>query len=171
MFSAPIFRVKRFFLKKNLSLRSRPWGRRRRLPKEGRSPCQPGFSAILRAEDRDLPDRKKPPEGAIGFPVSLPRRFDWSAETMSTALRKQEVFRFCLPVGLGDFSVSLGPAASPSPSEAAIYEPPSESASGFFVADEDSRGLAKSGAGLPTFSRRYRSADSRPRARSPRCGI
>lgn len=48
MFSASIFRVKRFFLKKNLSLRSRPGGRRRRLPKEGRPPCQPGFSAILR---------------------------------------------------------------------------------------------------------------------------
>ncbi len=49
VFSASDFRVKRFFFKKNLSLRARPGGRRRRLSKEGRSPCQPGFSAILRS--------------------------------------------------------------------------------------------------------------------------
>lgn len=70
---------------------------------------------------------------------------------MSAALRKQEVFGFFLPVDPGDLSVSVGPAASPSPSEAAIYEPPSESASGFFVADEDSHGLANCRRAAPLF--------------------
>ena len=37
------FRVKWFFLKKNLGLRCGPGGLRRRLPKEGRTSCQPGF--------------------------------------------------------------------------------------------------------------------------------
>jgi hypothetical protein len=63
VFSASVFGVKRFFLKKNLSLPGRPGGRWRRASKEGRSPCQPGFSAILRREDRDLQDRKKSPGG------------------------------------------------------------------------------------------------------------
>ena len=47
LFSVSVFRVKWFFLKKNLRLRTRPEGRRRRLSKESHSPCQPGFSAIL----------------------------------------------------------------------------------------------------------------------------
>ena len=56
VFTAPFLRVKWFFLKKNLSLRNRPGGRRRRLSKEDRSPCQPGFSAILRS-GRSRPSR------------------------------------------------------------------------------------------------------------------
>jgi len=50
LFSASFFCVKRFFLKKNLSLQPRPGGRRRRLSRESRSSCQPGFSAISRDE-------------------------------------------------------------------------------------------------------------------------
>ena len=49
VFTASFLRVKWFFLKKNLSLRNHPGGRRRRLSREVRSPCQPGFSAILRS--------------------------------------------------------------------------------------------------------------------------
>ena len=43
LFSASFSCVKWFFLKKNLCLQTTLVGRRRRLSKEGRSPCQPGF--------------------------------------------------------------------------------------------------------------------------------
>lgn len=62
LFSASFSCVKWFFLKKNLCLQDRPGGRRRRLSKEGRSPCQPGFSAILRS-GRSRPSRPQKTAG------------------------------------------------------------------------------------------------------------
>ena len=55
LFSASFSCVKWFFLKKNLCLQTTLVGRRRRLSKEGRSPCQPGFfSHLAEHEDRSL---------------------------------------------------------------------------------------------------------------------
>ena len=52
---------------------------------------------------------------------------------------KQEFFKLSFPSRFVSTCVSAAPAASPSPSEGAIYGGPSPSASGIFVADEDSR--------------------------------
>ena len=62
------FRVKQFFLKKNFSLRPRPGGRRRRLPKEGHFLCQPDFSAISRIGKPEL----SRPQKTVGRSERLP---------------------------------------------------------------------------------------------------
>ena len=87
------FCVKRFFLKKNLGLQRGPGELRRRLPKEGRTSCQPDFSAILRTGEAKLQDHKKPSgekrEASLCYRF---RRFDWSAETIWNRLQKQGDF-------------------------------------------------------------------------------
>jgi hypothetical protein len=106
---APDFRVKWFFLKKNLGLRRGPGGLRRRLPKEGTTPCQPDFSAILRSLEARLGESKTPsgekPEACLFYRF---RRFDWSAETMVGPPQKQGIFNpFISPVPRGLSSPGL----------------------------------------------------------------
>ena len=102
LFSASFSCVKWFFLKKNLCLQTTLEGRRRRLPKEGRSPCQPGFSAILRGlKSEDFGPQKtvwKAREARLCFV----RRFDWSAEPNRNALGKQPAFATFFPGNPGD---------------------------------------------------------------------
>ncbi len=55
---------------------------------------------------------------------------------------KQGVFELLVSPGPRRLEVSVAPVAGPSPSEAGIYGGLTSSASGIFVADEDSRRLA-----------------------------
>ena len=104
LFSASFSCVKWFFLKKNLCLQTTLAGRRRRLSKEGRSPCQPGFSAILRGlKSEDFGPQKtvwKAREARLCFV----RRFDWSAEANRNTLRKQPAFATFFPGNRWRFS-------------------------------------------------------------------
>ena len=73
LFSASFSCVKWFFLKKNLCLQTTLEGRRRRLSKEGRSPCQPGFfSHFAEQEDRSLQAAKNRLESPRGSPLFRP---------------------------------------------------------------------------------------------------
>ena len=92
LFSASFSCVKWFFLKKNLCLQTTLEGRRRRLSKEGRSPCQPGFwSHFAGTEIRRLraaKNRLESREACLCFVL----RLDWSAEPNRSTLRKQPAF-------------------------------------------------------------------------------
>ena len=73
LFSASFSCVKWFFLKKNLCLQTALEGRRRRLSKEGRSPCQPGFfSHFAGTEIRRLRAAKNRLESPRGLPLFRP---------------------------------------------------------------------------------------------------
>ncbi len=128
------FRVKWFFLKKNLGSRCGPGGLRRRLPKEADPRCQPGFSAILRTVKLGgFGPQKITWREARGCPLSSDRRFDWSAETIGNQPRKQEIIHPCLPVRSASNRSPKALAASPSPSEGAIYGPALSSATRFLT--------------------------------------
>ena len=112
LFSASFSCVKWFFLKKNLCLQTTLEGRRRRLSKEGRSPCQPGFfSHFAEQEDRSLQAAKNRLESREAC-LCFVRRFDWSAEPNRNALRKQPAFATFFPGNPGGFRLR-GPGGRP----------------------------------------------------------
>ena len=113
----------------------RAW--RRRLSKEGRSPCQPGFFKPFHGEDQGLQNAENRQEKPEACPYFVTERFDWSAETMSTTLQKQEVFRTPRFQWNQKTCVSKAPAADPSPGEAAIYGAPTEVASAILAFPRD----------------------------------
>lgn len=113
LFSASIFRVKWFFLKKNLCLRTGPGSRWRRLSKESQSPCQPGFFSHFAGEEiRGLQAAKNRLESPRGLPLFRYRRFDWSAEPNRNTLRKQPALATFFPGNPGGFRLR-GPGGRP----------------------------------------------------------
>lgn len=145
LFSASFSCVKWFFLKKNLCLQTTLVGRRRRLSKEGRSPCQPGFSShFAETEIRRLQAAKNRLESREAC-LCFVRRFDWSAEPNRNTLRKQPAFATFFPGKPWETCVPAAPAAGPFPSEAAIYAATILSASRFRHFCEVSRGVPVTG--------------------------
>jgi hypothetical protein len=78
------------------------------------------------ADPRPRPqNHKKPPqENQEAFLLTV-RRFDWSAELIETNPGKQEVFQPLNSPKTPETKVPKASKAGPSPSEAALYGPPS----------------------------------------------
>jgi hypothetical protein len=112
VFTASVFCVKWFFLKKNLSLQIRPEGRWRRLPKEAASPCQPGLSAISRSRGSRPSRPQKTAERSERLPSFVSDDSIEGAELNRNRLRKQEAEASFFPRSLGDLGLR-GPGGRP----------------------------------------------------------
>jgi len=121
VFTASFSCVKRFFLNKNLSDQDRPGGRRRRLSKEGRSPCQPNFRTFFEAIRTGVLQAANTASWRLeGLPVGRSDDSIEGAEPNRDALRNQEAVASFFR-GAWRLASPAAPASGPFPSEAAIY--------------------------------------------------
>ena len=102
LFSASIFRVKWFFLKKNLCLRTGPGAGGGGLLRKANLRVNQAFSAISRRRNpEDFRPQKTVWKTPRGLPLFRYRRFDWSAEPNRNTLRKQPAFATFFPGNRG----------------------------------------------------------------------
>src|SRR5690606_36850369 len=99
------------------------------------------------AEDRDLPDRKKPPSEAGGASLCFVSDDSIGARNLTRLLPKIKRLSLLSFRWDREAFVSAAPAAGPFPSEAAIYAAPHSSATRFRGIRELSRRLPVTGRG------------------------
>ena len=119
--AAPVFRVKQFFLKNFLFTKPLREERRRRLSSEGRSPCQPGFSAFLRFPKPKL-RRPQQTAGKTERHPSTQSSDSIEARNLTEPTdQSKKLFQTPAPTKTPKTQSPKPRWASPSPSEAAIY--------------------------------------------------
>jgi hypothetical protein len=120
--AAPVFRVKQFFLKNFLFTKPLREERRRRLSSEGRSPCQPGFSAFLRFPKPKLRRPQQTAGKTERHPSTQSSNSIEARNLTEPTDQSKKLFQTPAPTKTPKTQSPKPRWASPSPSEAAIYE-------------------------------------------------
>ena len=136
-----VFRVTLFFFKRTSLGGPAPEGGGGGFLKKAADRVNRAFQPVRGSENRSFPGRRKPSGEARGFPlISFPNDSIGARRLVGTFRRSKRFVTSWFPWDRKTF-VSVAPAAGPSPSEAAMYDRASESASGFFEAGRFSHGL------------------------------